>query len=423
MAFGIYSITNIVTGDMYIGQTKVSFESRWREHIGSLKRGTHDNNYLQRSWVKYGEEGFKFEAIHLCDELDILDDLEIYYIKKYDTYMNGYNLTPGGNNYLPSTKQQDHETRIKRLRNAKQASREKSDYTETQIARVKQLLVDEDYCNNLEKIEKITGVKLNIIYSVRKLATWIDIREDLNEEIKMLNDKNLRNIEIIKDCNSYNYNIEELCEKYKLSQYSIKLILKKNKVNYPSIFKKVNGERVLAIIKKAYYEEDIKTWVEMERRTNKSRYTLRNIMKSYNLELELEELRKRSICVANQCKTKGISFDKESSKWFLRITYEGKQIPIGKFETVGDAEEVRDELIIHIENKNYDKIMEIKNKYTKEGTPKKKILAINVETGEAMEIEGIGVASKELNMPRRSIKKVLSGKQKSTYGYKFEYVS
>lgn len=164
MAFGIYAITNIVTGDMYIGQTKIRFEARWSDHISSLKRGDHDNNYLQRSWVKYGEEGFKFEVIYLVHHIDVLDDLEMYYIKKYDTYMNGYNLTPGGNNYLPSTKQQDHETRIKRLRNSKQASREKSDYTETQIARVKQLLVDEDYCNNLKKIEKITGVRLNVLY-------------------------------------------------------------------------------------------------------------------------------------------------------------------------------------------------------------------------------------------------------------------
>ena len=74
MYFGIYSITNVVTGDMYVGQTIQGFEKRWKSHIRALNRGNHDNEYLQRSWNKYGE-----------GELDILNDLEKYYIKKYDT--------------------------------------------------------------------------------------------------------------------------------------------------------------------------------------------------------------------------------------------------------------------------------------------------------------------------------------------------
>lgn len=81
MPFGIYSITNVVTGDMYIGQTIQDFEKRWKSHISALNRGDHDNDYLQRSWNKYGEDAFKFKAIHYCDELDILNDLEKYYIK------------------------------------------------------------------------------------------------------------------------------------------------------------------------------------------------------------------------------------------------------------------------------------------------------------------------------------------------------
>ena len=54
MYFGIYSITNVVTGDMYIGQTIQDFEKRWKSHISALNRGNHDNEYLQRSWNKYG---------------------------------------------------------------------------------------------------------------------------------------------------------------------------------------------------------------------------------------------------------------------------------------------------------------------------------------------------------------------------------
>ena len=42
MPFGIYSITNVVTGDMYIGQTIQDFEKRWKSHISALNRGNHD---------------------------------------------------------------------------------------------------------------------------------------------------------------------------------------------------------------------------------------------------------------------------------------------------------------------------------------------------------------------------------------------
>ena len=124
MYFGIYSITNVVTGDMYIGQTIQDFEKRWKSHISALNRGNHDNEYLQRSWNKYGEDAFKFKAIYYCDELDILNDLEKYYIKKYDTYNNGFNMTEGGDYFLNEIPE---EIRKKRLENLKKVDRERSD--------------------------------------------------------------------------------------------------------------------------------------------------------------------------------------------------------------------------------------------------------------------------------------------------------
>ena len=180
MYFGIYSITNVVTGDMYIGQTIQDFEKRWKSHISALNRGNHDNEYLQRSWNKYGEDAFKFKAIHYCDELDILNDLEKYYIKKYDTYNNGFNMTEGGDYFLNEIPE---EIRKKRLENLKKVNRERSDYTEHQIAKVKEMLsVLENNPISIKKISKLTGVRENIIYSIKNLDSWIDVRSDLNEK-------------------------------------------------------------------------------------------------------------------------------------------------------------------------------------------------------------------------------------------------
>ena len=235
MPFGIYSITNVVTGDMYIGQTIQDFEKRWKSHISALNRGNHDNEYLQRSWNKYGEGAFKFKAIHYCDELDILNDLEKYYIKKYDTYNNGFNMTEGGDYFLNEI---PDEIRKKRLENLKKVTRERSDYTEHQIAKVKEMLSElENNPISIKKISKLTGVRESVIYGVKNLNSWIDVRSDLNKKIKQLNFTECRNKKIIEDLYSYNYSLEELCKKYNFTESGLRNFLFREKsLNYQSLF-------------------------------------------------------------------------------------------------------------------------------------------------------------------------------------------
>jgi len=76
---GIYSITEKVTGRRYIGQTKSKFSRRWRGHIS-----------------RFPIEHFDYEVIITCEEKE-LDELEKYYIEKYDCqYPNGFNHQKGG---------------------------------------------------------------------------------------------------------------------------------------------------------------------------------------------------------------------------------------------------------------------------------------------------------------------------------------
>lgn len=92
---GVYKITNNVNGKVYIGQS-VSIQTRWKEHINSLKRGDSRCTLLQRAWNKYGEENFTFEILELCTE-DMLDEIEIKYINIYNSCNQGYNIESGGN--------------------------------------------------------------------------------------------------------------------------------------------------------------------------------------------------------------------------------------------------------------------------------------------------------------------------------------
>ena len=101
--YGIYCIECVETNIKYIGQTFENFYRRWTFHKWNLKNNKHSNIYLQNAWNKYGGDKFKFyplETFNLSQKEIItkysLDELERYYIEKYDTFKNGFNLTTGG---------------------------------------------------------------------------------------------------------------------------------------------------------------------------------------------------------------------------------------------------------------------------------------------------------------------------------------
>jgi hypothetical protein len=59
-----------------------------------LSKNIHDNEYLQKSFNKYGIEGFKFEILEECDQSQLIDK-ENFYINKYksNNLSLGYNLS------------------------------------------------------------------------------------------------------------------------------------------------------------------------------------------------------------------------------------------------------------------------------------------------------------------------------------------
>ena len=90
----IYKITNDVNSKLYIGQTTQSLNSRIQSHRNSFVSGV--DTHLYRAMRKYGWDKFHFEVIAEVSNQETLDELEAYYISKYDTIQNGYNMAPGG---------------------------------------------------------------------------------------------------------------------------------------------------------------------------------------------------------------------------------------------------------------------------------------------------------------------------------------
>ena len=94
---GIYKITNNINGKCYIGQS-IHLEKRIAEHkaVAFNKNKANYHYPIYQAIRKYGIENFTFEVLEEC-KIDELNDKEVFYIKFYNAYSNGYNQNEGGN--------------------------------------------------------------------------------------------------------------------------------------------------------------------------------------------------------------------------------------------------------------------------------------------------------------------------------------
>ena len=93
----IYKIENLINHKKYIGLTN-NIQRRYLRHFSDLKRGCHDNSFLQKEYNIYGKDNFSFEQIFEGDiSSKEISEKEKYYIKLYDSFHNGYNQNEGGN--------------------------------------------------------------------------------------------------------------------------------------------------------------------------------------------------------------------------------------------------------------------------------------------------------------------------------------
>lgn len=91
---GIYKITNIITGECYIGQA-ADVASRWSEHAKcGLGIDTPAGNKLYKAMQEYGLQSFSWELLEKCDRAE-LNEKERYYINLYDSVNYGYNILKG----------------------------------------------------------------------------------------------------------------------------------------------------------------------------------------------------------------------------------------------------------------------------------------------------------------------------------------
>lgn len=90
----IYCITNKINNKKYVGLTTKPIKLRFYYHkyLAEHNKGY----YLHAAMRKYGIENFEIEKLDTAKNIKELKEKEIEYIRKLDTFRNGYNLTEGG---------------------------------------------------------------------------------------------------------------------------------------------------------------------------------------------------------------------------------------------------------------------------------------------------------------------------------------
>lgn len=185
----IYKITNKVNGKSYIGQTRYTIEFRWKQH-----QHKKDNTYFHNAIRKYGIENFTIEVLEECDIKD-LSSREIFYIAKFDTFANGYNLTIGGDGN-------------------------------------RRLLLDDSY-NEIKELylSGFSSNKIATLYKVDK-ASIVKILKSLGVKIRSnkLSINHQEFLELVRDYKS-GFSLRELSKRYDCSSTGLADFLRRNNVD------------------------------------------------------------------------------------------------------------------------------------------------------------------------------------------------
>lgn len=94
----VYTITNTVTGRVYVGATMKGVMTRWGGHRTLLREGKHTSATMQADWNAYGESSFDAVVIETLPDTSDLAEREAAWT--YDLMDRGVSLY---NNRLPRT--------------------------------------------------------------------------------------------------------------------------------------------------------------------------------------------------------------------------------------------------------------------------------------------------------------------------------
>lgn len=200
--------TCLNTGKSYIGCTKTSIHVRWNGHCYCASN--HSNLHFHRAIQKYGIDNWTHEILE--SDLESKQDAsesERYWISWYDTFINGYNMTPGGDGVheLSPLEKERHrfltsQGVIKAYQNVDVRLRHRIACNNPNRLKkfresIQQSKSDPSIRSNRSNAAKISSnrsdVKMKMIESLRKTNTRLDVKLRRSEAIrKVMSDQSVR---------------------------------------------------------------------------------------------------------------------------------------------------------------------------------------------------------------------------------------
>jgi len=189
----IYKITNHLNNKCYIGQTVQEPNIRWKQHIKPKKYKC----AIYSAILKYGLENFTFEIVEKTKP-ELLDEKEIYYIRKYNSYRNGYNLTKGGEGCKGCTRKRKYEDIIPDLYVDLKSTRKIADKLNISIITVRTILKE----RSLFKYRKKNSFdyKIKSVEQLDLLGKTINVYNSITEACLAIGKTNKNVSEISKCC-------------------------------------------------------------------------------------------------------------------------------------------------------------------------------------------------------------------------------
>jgi transposase len=241
----IYIIKNKINNKVYIGQTTMDMKTRFIGHISS-RNGKNKKHYKFYKAIRaIGKEYFYYEIIEKNIPVYALDEKEIAYIKKFNSYHKGYNSTAGGDSPL-IYKIDDQETVLDML---------KAGFHYTELAElygvhkvtIQRLahklghrqnfkIKNKDFIKDIEN--GLTNQEIAIKYDVNiRTVTRKRTKMGLNLKRKPLSKRNNFNKNhIINDWLNADLSVNDVCKRHNITISVLRRFLKENKI--PNIFRK-----------------------------------------------------------------------------------------------------------------------------------------------------------------------------------------
>lgn len=248
----VYKITNKKNNKCYIGITTKSLEERWKGHI---THSTHENKKRRKIYYAIKKHGIEYFEIQQIDTATTKEELlykESFYIEKYNSFINGYNMNQGGTGLLYHTEESKQKMSENNFWKGKNRSGEKNPmFGKTHTEEVKEKISNVNK-NNQYRVGKKHSDETKLLMAERAKGNKRKLGKKVSEEGR-------KNISIAqKNRNNENYtkrrykvidpdgkeyiinNMSEFCKTHNISHGNMTAVLKK-------IYKSTKG----------YYAEEI----------------------------------------------------------------------------------------------------------------------------------------------------------------------